>query len=63
MSRKKKRRDKNRGKGGYAAMGDGGNIIYVNTKKKLVVSIAALFVPKTRDRIEWIKKNIEPVYE
>ena len=48
---------------GYAAMGDGGNIIYVNTKKKLVVSIAALFVPKTRDRIEWIKKNIEPVYE
>ena len=45
---------------GYAAMGDGGNTIYVNTKKKLVVSIAALFVPKAGDRIELIKKFIEP---
>lgn len=48
---------------GYAAMGDGGNIIYVNTKKKLVISIAALFVPKAGDRIELIKKNVEPVFE
>lgn len=46
---------------GYAAMGDGGNIIYVNTKKRLVISIAALFVPKAGDRIELIKKFIEPV--
>lgn len=48
---------------GYAAMGDGGNTIYVNTKKKLVVSIAALFVPKACDRIELIKKNIESAFE
>lgn len=47
---------------GYAAMGDGGNTIYVNTKKKLVISIAALFVPKARDRIELIKEYIEPVF-
>ena len=33
----------------------------VNTKKKLVISIAALFVPKAGDRIELIKKFIEPV--
>ena len=46
---------------GYAAMGDGGNTIYVNTKKKLVISIAALFVPKAGDRIELIKKFIEPI--
>lgn len=46
---------------GYAAMGDGGNIIYVNTKKKLVISIAALFVSKAGDRIELITKFIEPV--
>ena len=46
---------------GYAAMGDGGNIIYVNIKRKLVISIAALFVPKAGDRIELIKKFIEPV--
>lgn len=46
---------------GYAAMGDGGNTIYVNTKKKLVVSIASLFEPKAGDRIELIKKYIEPI--
>ncbi len=46
---------------GYAAMGDGGNIIYINTKKKLVISIAALFVPRAGDRIELIKKFIEPI--
>jgi len=48
---------------GYAAMGDGGNIIYVNTKKKMVVSIASLFVPKVKDRIELIKEYIEPIFE
>ena len=47
---------------GYAAMGDGGNIIYVNTRKKLVVSIAALFVPKAGDRIKLIKEYVEPVF-
>lgn len=46
---------------GYAAMGDGGNTIYINTKKKLVISIAALFVYKAKDRIELIKKYIEPI--
>lgn len=47
----------------YAAMGDGGNIIYVNTKKKVVVSIASLFAPKVKDRIELIKEYIEPIFE
>lgn len=42
-------------------MGDGGNTIYVNMKKKLVISIAALFVHKAGDRIELIKKFIEPI--
>lgn len=35
----------------YAALGDGGNVIYVNTKKKMVVSIASLFMPDAKDRI------------
>lgn len=48
---------------GYAAMGDGGNVIYVNTKKKIVVSIVSLFVPKVKDRIELIKEYIEPIFE
>ena len=47
---------------GYAAMGDGGNIIYVNTRNKMVVSSAALFVPKARDRIDFIKTYIEPIF-
>ena len=47
---------------GYAAMGDGGNIIYVNKDKKIVVSIASLFAPRVMDRIEFIKKYIEPIF-
>ena len=47
----------------YAAMGDGGNVVYVNTKKRMVVSIASLFVPDVRDRIEFIKGCIEPMFE
>jgi len=50
----------------FAAIGDGGNMIYVNTKKNLVVSIASLFDPKVKgraglvqNRIEFIKKHIE----
>lgn len=47
----------------FAAMGDGGNVIYVNTKKQMVVSIASLFKPTAKDRIELIKKYIEPIFE
>ncbi|MEX1308461.1 MAG: serine hydrolase [Eubacteriales bacterium] len=45
----------------YAAIGDGGNVIYVNTKKKLVVAIASLLARKVKDRVEFIKKVIEPI--
>ena len=47
----------------FAAMGDGGNTIYVNKEKNLVVSIAALFTPKAKDRIGLIKEYIEPVFD
>ena len=47
----------------YAAMGDGGNVIYVNTKKNIVISIASLFVPRAKDRIKLIKEYIEPMFE
>lgn len=46
---------------GYAAMGDGGNIIYVNTKKRIVIAIASLFVKNVKDRLDFIKKYIEPI--
>lgn len=45
---------------GFAAMGDGGNVIYVNKEKKLTVTIASLFKPRVKDRIEFIKEYIEP---
>ena len=46
----------------YAALGDGGNVIYVNTKKKMVISIASLLIPDAKDRIELIVKTIEPIF-
>lgn len=48
---------------GYAAMGDGGNMIYVSPKKKMVVSITSLFQPRVKDRIEFVKKYVEPLFE
>lgn len=47
----------------YAALGDGGNVIYVNAKKKMVISIASLFMPRAKDRIKLIKEYIEPIFE
>lgn len=48
---------------GYAAMGDSGNVIYVNPEKKMVVSIASLYKPSAKDRIEFIQTYIEPLFE
>lgn len=45
----------------YAAMGDGGNIIYINTKKQIVVSITSLFRSNAKNRIDFIKEHIEPM--
>lgn len=45
----------------YAAMGDGGNVIYINEKKKMIVAIASFFMPKAKDRLGLIKKYIEPM--
>ena len=46
----------------FAAMGDGGNVIYVNPAKNLVVAIASLFIPNAKDRIQLIKEQIEPIF-
>lgn len=47
----------------YAAMGDGGNVIYVNPESRLVVAIASLFVPKAKDRLAFIQEYIKPMLE
>lgn len=47
----------------FAAIGDGGNVIYINPAKNMVIAITALFKPRAKDRIELIKKHIEPIFE
>lgn len=47
----------------FAALGDGGNVIYVNNKNNMVIAIASLLVPDARDCIELIKTTIEPAFE
>lgn len=44
----------------YAALGNSGNVIYVNPTKKLVIAITAYFKPTVLDRVEFIQKYIEP---
>lgn len=48
---------------GYAAMGDSGNMIYVNAKKNLVVSIASLYKPTAKDRIKLVVDYIETMLD
>lgn len=47
----------------YAALGDGGNVIFINPKKEMIVAIASRFMPRAKDRIELIKKHIMPLFE
>ncbi len=41
-----------------AAIGDGGNVIYINRKHNIVVAITGYFKPLIFDRVEFIEKNI-----
>lgn len=50
-------------KGKFAAIGDGGNIIYIHCKKRLVIAIASHFVPKPKDRIDFIERHLIPLYK
>ena len=44
----------------YAAIGNSGNVIYINPEKDLVVAVASYFKPTVFDRIDFIQKYIEP---
>ena len=46
-----------------AAIGDGGNVIYVNYKKNIVVAITGYFKPMVFDRIQYIEENIVKAIE
>ncbi len=45
----------------YAAIGDCGNIIYVNKEKNISVGITGTFKPRIFDRVEFIEKKLLPV--
>ena len=45
----------------FAALGDGGNVIYINRKERIVICIAGFFKPDVKDRIGWIKTEMEPL--
>lgn len=47
----------------YAALGDGGNVIFVSPVKKMVIAISSQFMPRAKDRIQLIQKNIIPLFE
>lgn len=44
----------------YAAIGDSGNVIYIDAKDEIVVAIASSFKPSVHDRIIFIQHNILP---
>ena len=39
----------------YAAIGDSGNVIYVDPNEKVVVAVSACFKPEAYDRIDFIE--------
>ena len=47
---------------GFAAMGDGGNVIYADREKGLAVAITSLMAPEAGDRIGLIQTHIEPLF-
>ena len=42
----------------YAAIGDSGNIIYINKEKNVSVGITGTFKPRIFDRVEFIEKHL-----
>ena len=47
----------------YAAIGDSGNIIYVNKEQNVSVGITGTFKPRIFDRVEFIEKKVLPVID
>ena len=47
----------------YAAIGNSGNVIYINPEKNIVISVSSYFKPTIFDRVDFIQKYIEPFIE
>lgn len=46
----------------FSALGDGGNVIYVNPKQDMIIVIGSYFKPRATDRMKLIKEYIEPLW-
>ena len=47
----------------YAAIGDGGNVIYVHAEKGISVGVTGTFRPRIYDRVDFIERNVLPLIE
>ena len=47
----------------FAAIGDGGNIIYADPERNISVGVTGTFKPRIFDRVDFIEKNVIPVVE
>ena len=47
----------------YSAIGNSGNVIYVNPEKNIVIAVSSYFKPTVFDRIDFIREHIEPFIE
>lgn len=46
-----------------AAMGDGGNVLYIDQEQEVVIAITALFKENVTDRLSFIQQTIMPLIE
>ena len=44
----------------YAAIGDSGNVIYVDPNEKVVAAVSSYFRPAVHDRIDFIENILLP---
>ena len=47
----------------YAAIGDSGNIIYVNKEKNVSVGMTGTFKPRIFDRVDFIEQKVLPAID
>jgi CubicO group peptidase (beta-lactamase class C family) len=45
----------------YSAIGNSGNVIYIDTKNNLVVAVTSYFKPTVFDRVDFVEKHIKPL--
>ncbi|EAG2926946.1 serine hydrolase, partial [Listeria monocytogenes] len=44
----------------YAAIGNSGNVLYIDPKSEIVIAITAYFKPTVFDRIDFIETDLKP---